>query len=1016
MPVVFSPDGTSFVMTKFPEIVTAPVVHTETVEVPAIHVDNFEAGEGVKIDVDEDHIIHLRLPEDSTKNFIVASKAGQQNFILDYDGTIETRGNIISYGGNLDLNESSSGSGGQINSTWLENRLGDLITTSNAVTQMADRDADMRAEIMTHVDALQEDVDHVSGDNLTIIAQLDIHGGDIANHLHTNNMQTNLINDQNDVSVAHGVRLDGIDSQLTTNAGIFTDHGQDISTNSDGIAANLLKSNQNFATINEHTTAIESNDDDIAANLLKSNQNFAAIESNDDDIAANLLKSNQNFATINEHTTAIESNDDDIAANLSKSNQNYSAIDAIAAINTMQAGQISGNTSSIASNLSTQAIINSDFGQDITTNENGVAANLASINAASHEHTTGQLVEFQNANHFNELHAEEFHCPEIFSTGEITAQAHGALNWLPYLPTGQNDAQGNPIYNPEANALFRIGRTDQEGTGDQSPDDGLVFYRDIDVGGVSKTHSVFLGVHPTVPNLMIQTDKAGATPLIMCTGSDENEPLFSVTKTGAIIAQGQLSHNFANLPDSNVSSSIHSAASVYARVSYDVDENILKRYALKPNTVPLVLQSSPYNFTTALIPSGEFQLSIHEWLQHARQITTPHNHDLRASSIFTEANLSADWIEEENEEFIAEDSSLYIGSAKLSYKRADHTVRLRRLKLDTIPQYFSTRGYVVGDLPSGRTLNTMSVKRWLKEARKDFDPGVRVKEVFPTSGGAGGLDWDYIDCPIPNAQASIDQLLLDVAALQSGGSTPTTFDVANSSGEAKISITSTSDAVTSDSISLAFNLDPLGSGQDMAFEISNSGMDLAFSATQFAGASNEVQREEFRMLANGEMLFNCGKYTDPSAFAGYNGGHTFRVLGSARFFDTVQVGSHTDVSAKLDSIPAPLLERNTTHMNPGGYTSWPRLTDISAFIHDTGANMSRYRLPEFPIDGQVIDFFIPNSSGGLALHTGAETVGGVVRKMHINSVGKYSDYECSLTGVNRYKGVFIEATNQWLIL
>ena len=103
-------------------------------------------------------------------------------------------------------------------------------------------------------------------------------------------------------------------------------------------------------------------------------------------------------------------------------------------------------------------------------------------------------------------------------------------------------------------------------------------------------------------------------------------------------------------------------------------------------------------------------------------------------------------------------------------------------------------------------------------------------------------------------------------------------------------------------------------------------------------------------------------------------------------------------------------------MNPsGGYTNYPRL-DASVFIHDTGANMSRYRLKEFPVDGEEIDFFIPNSSGGLAIHTGADTVGGVVRKMHINSIGKYSDYECSLQGTNRYKGVFIAATNQWLIL
>ena len=103
-------------------------------------------------------------------------------------------------------------------------------------------------------------------------------------------------------------------------------------------------------------------------------------------------------------------------------------------------------------------------------------------------------------------------------------------------------------------------------------------------------------------------------------------------------------------------------------------------------------------------------------------------------------------------------------------------------------------------------------------------------------------------------------------------------------------------------------------------------------------------------------------------------------------------------------------------MNPGGYTSWPLLDGVSVFVHDTGANSSRYRLPQYPVDGEEIELFLATASGALNLHTGAFVVNGVYRQMHASSIGKQSAYQCDLTGVNRYKCVFIEATQKWLIL
>ena len=118
----------------------------------------------------------------------------------------------------------------------------------------------------------------------------------------------------------------------------------------------------------------------------------------------------------------------------------------------------------------------------------------------------------------------------------------------------------------------------------------------------------------------------------------------------------------------------------------------------------------------------------------------------------------------------------------------------------------------------------------------------------------------------------------------------------------------------------------------------------------------------------------------------------------------------------VTNVPAPpKLVHNQVHMNPGGYTSWPILNDVTCVVHDTNQS-SRFRLAEFPIDGQQLTILTcaPSGTGGLNIHTGAFNG----RTFHPNSTGIASTVQCNLVavGANKFHCVYILSTDEWLLV
>ena len=55
---------------------------------------------------------------------------------------------------------------------------------------------------------------------------------------------------------------------------------------------------------------------------------------------------------------------------------------------------------------------------------------------------------------------------------------------------------------------------------------------------------------------------------------------------------------------------------------------------------------------------------------------------------------------------VTADSSVYVGSCRLSYDRAAHLLEMRRLKLNHVPLYLQGRGFTAADLPSTHVQTT----------------------------------------------------------------------------------------------------------------------------------------------------------------------------------------------------------------------------------------------------------------------------------------------------------------------
>jgi len=113
---------------------------------------------------------------------------------------------------------------------------------------------------------------------------------------------------------------------------------------------------------------------------------------------------------------------------------------------------------------------------------------------------------------------------------------------------------------------------------------------------------------------------------------------------------------------------------------------------------------------------------------------------------------------------VVDDSSVYVGSARLSYDRANHVLTTQRLKTDHVPLYLQGRGFTANDLPSGHTLNDMSCADWFKWAREHFtEDHLHVHDIFPVANTG---DWVVIDAPVPALQAWANGADADITTLE----------------------------------------------------------------------------------------------------------------------------------------------------------------------------------------------------------------------------------------------------------
>ena len=85
---------------------------------------------------------------------------------------------------------------------------------------------------------------------------------------------------------------------------------------------------------------------------------------------------------------------------------------------------------------------------------------------------------------------------------------------------------------------------------------------------------------------------------------------------------------------------------------------------------------------------------------------------------------------------LTSDSSVYVGSCRLSYDRAAKALRFSTLK-EAVPVFLAGKG--VSAAPSGHTLASMTVHAWVAYARQhQSNERLSVHDVFP----AGSDDWD----------------------------------------------------------------------------------------------------------------------------------------------------------------------------------------------------------------------------------------------------------------------------------
>ena len=170
-------------------------------------------------------------------------------------------------------------------------------------------------------------------------------------------------------------QINGLNSNIATNA-------SDITANTAAIATNTTDIATNASNITANTAAIATNTTDIATNTSDITVNTAAIATNTTDIANNASNITANTADIVTNTTDIAINASNITANTAAIATNTTDIATNALNITANTADIATNTTDIATNASnitanTAAIATNTT--DIATNASDIAANTAAI-------------------------------------------------------------------------------------------------------------------------------------------------------------------------------------------------------------------------------------------------------------------------------------------------------------------------------------------------------------------------------------------------------------------------------------------------------------------------------------------------------------------------------------------------------------------------------------------------------------------------------------------------------------
>ena len=245
--------------------------------------------------------------------------------------------------------------------------------------------------------------------------------------------------------------------------------------------------------------------------------------------------------------------------------------------------------------------------------------------------------------------------------------------------------------------------------------------------------------------------------------------------------------------------------------------------------------------------------------------------------------------------------------------------------------------------------------------------------------------------------------------------------VENTGASASVEVKATTAA--SDSASIQIEIDSTANNLlDHAYQLhvgSSNSNDWQFR-TRLADLS---WLTAFRISPTGDVIFGAADNYNLAAFrikgsAFFDSATTFAgpvILSSAVTMSGAVVVGGTNIVDALASIPAPNMTRNDVHMNPGGWTNWPLLPDdTTCLVHDTNS-ASRFRMCADPVDGQLIHVIAcaDSGTGTINLNTGIGA-----RHWHSNSTGYASTMQVDLNsvGVNSWTIVYIEATNEWLLV